>query len=99
MFSYDDYDFENYIEVEEGGDGFIYGNYVDFPRFRQDCEEELLLDAGVYIPFGETKSIEEYIEIIYDLRHLVNDYIFDQLKDKVFSGDFSFDSESIIKFI
>ena len=99
MFSYDDYDFENYIEVKEAGDGFNYGNYVDFPRFRQDCEEELLLDAGADIPFGETKSIEEYIEIIYELRHLVNDYIFDQLKEEVFGGDFSFDSESVVKFI
>lgn len=99
MFDYRDYDFENYIEVEEGADGFIYGNYIDFPRFRQDCEEELLLDAGVYIPFGEILSIEEYIDIIYDLRHLVNDYIFDQLKEKVFDGDFSFNSESVVKFI
>ncbi len=99
MFDYRDYDFENYIEVEEGADGFIYGNYVDFPRFRQDFEEELLLDAGVYILFGETNSIEEYIDIIYNLRHLVNDYIFDQLKEKVFDGDFSFNSESVVKFI
>lgn len=99
LFNYRDYDFENYIEVEEGADGFIYGNYVDFPRFRQDFEEELLLDAGVYILFGETNSIEEYIDIIYNLRHLVNDYIFDQLKEKVFDGDFSFNSESVVKFI
>lgn len=99
LFNYRDYDFENYIEVEEGADGFIYGNYIDFPRFRQDCEEELLLDAGAYIPFGETKSIEEYIEIIYDLRHLVYDYIFDQLKEEVFGGDFSFDRKSVVKFI
>lgn len=46
MFSFNDYDFENYILVEEGNDGFVYGNYIDFPRFRQDYEEELLLDAG-----------------------------------------------------
>ncbi len=99
MFSFNDYDFENYILVEEGNDGFVYGNYIDFPRFRQDYEEELLLDAGADIPFGENMSIEEYIDIIYDLRYLINGYIFDKLKDKVFSGDFCFNSESVVKFI
>ena len=99
MFSYNDYDFENYIYVEEGGDGFIYGNYIDFPKFRQDNEEELLLDAGADIPFGEILYIEEYIDIIYDLRDLVNGYIFDQLKNKVFNSGFSFDSDSMIKFL
>lgn len=99
MFNYKDYDFENYIDVEEGGDGFIYGNYIDFSRFRQDYEEELLLDAGADIPFGEYMSIEEYIDIIYDLRYLINGYIFEELKEEVFGGDFSFDNDSVIKFI
>ena len=57
MFNYRDYDFENYIEVEEGNDGFIYGNYIDFLRFRQDCEEEILLNAGFDIPFGKVISL------------------------------------------
>lgn len=99
MFNYRDYDFENYIDVEEGGEGFIYGNYVDFQRFRQDCEEELLIDAGANIPFGETLSIEEYIDFIYDLKDLVNADIFDQLKEKVFGSNFIFASKSVVKFI
>lgn len=99
MFSFNDYDFENYILVEEGNDGFVYGNYIDFPRFRQDYEDELLLDAGADIPFGENMSIEEYIDIIYGLRYLINDYIFNHLKEEVFGGDFIFDSDSVIKFI
>lgn len=99
MFDYKDYDFENYTLVKEGNDGFVYGNYIDFPRFRQDYEEELLLDAGADIPFGKNMYIEEYIDIIYNLRHLVNGYIFDKLKEQIFSGDFSFDNHSVVKFI
>lgn len=99
MFNYRDYDFEDYTLVEEGSEGFIYGNYVDFPRFRQEREEELLSDAGADIPFGENMSIEEYIDIIYDLKRLINVYIFNQLKEKVFGGAFSFNNHSVVKFI
>ena len=99
MFDYRDYDLENYIFVEEGNDGFIYGNYIDFPSFRKDHEEEILLNAGYDIPFGENMLVEDYIDTIYDLRNLLNGYSFDHLKELVFCDGFCFNSDSTVKFI
>lgn len=87
MFSYKDYDFENYIDVEEGSDGFIYGNYIDFLKFREECEEEILLNAGFDIPFGKNITPEEFDNTFNNESGLIEDELLDTLKEEVFGED------------
>lgn len=87
MFEYRDYDFENYLFVEEGNEDAIYGNYVDFDKFREECEEEILLNAGYDIPFGKVISLEEFDNIFSNDSGLIDDDLLDILKEKVFGED------------
>ena len=57
-------DWEIEAEVETGNDDFIYGNYVDWDRFRQEYKNELLDSFGVNLPWGESLTLQEYIEVI-----------------------------------
>lgn len=51
-------------DVEVGNDGFAYGNYVDWDSFRRENEEELLDYFGVDLPWGNSLSFQEYIDVI-----------------------------------
>jgi len=37
-------------EVETGSDDFVYGNYVEWDRFRRENEEALLDYFGIELP-------------------------------------------------
>ena len=55
-------------EVEVGGGGLIYGNYVEMPRAAQiDAEAvpEVLSLLGAPLPFGESESID-YLDLLYE---------------------------------
>lgn len=60
----------NYLDQETGTDDIIYGNYVEWDRFREDYEEELLADACIKLPWGKNLSIQEYIDLSSKLSNL-----------------------------
>lgn len=62
VFDARDWDIEP--EVEMGNDDFIYGNYVEWDKFRNEYEEELLDDFGVKLPWDESLTLQEYIGFI-----------------------------------
>lgn len=99
MFSFYDYDFENYTLVEEGKDGFVYENYIDFSRFRHDYEEELLLDAGVDIPFGRVISRDEFDNIFSHDSGLLDFDLLNLLKEKLFGENIDSDQKINANFI
>lgn len=61
-FNHKDFDIEP--EIETGGDGFIYGNYVDWDRFRAENEDNLLDYLDVSLPWGKELTILEYADFI-----------------------------------
>lgn len=69
MFDYKEWleDIENYKYQEIGTDDFIYGNYVEWDRFREDYEENLLAEAGIELPWGKILSMREYIDLLLEL--------------------------------
>lgn len=69
MFDYKDWQEEilYYLDQETGTDGIIYGNYVEWDRFRKDYEEELLAEAGIELPWGKILSMQEYNDLLSEL--------------------------------
>lgn len=65
MFDYKDWQEEilYYLDQETGTDDIIYGNYVEWDRFREDYEEELLAEAGIELPWGKILSMQEYNDL------------------------------------
>lgn len=59
-----------YLDQETGTDDFIYGNYVEWDRFRQDYEEELLAEAGIELPWGKILSMREYNDLLLELSNM-----------------------------
>lgn len=57
-------DWDINTEVETGNDDFVYGNYVEWDRFRRENEEALLDYFGVELPWGKTLTVQEYIDFI-----------------------------------
>lgn len=57
-------DWEIEPELEIGNDGFIYGNYVEWDRFRRDQESALLEWFDVNIPWDKEITMPEYIEFV-----------------------------------
>ncbi|MCB5953341.1 hypothetical protein LI951_14825 [Enterococcus sp. BWT-B8] len=80
IFNHKDFDIET--EVDIGHDDFVYGNYVDWDRFRQECEIEILEYFEIYLPWGKEISIEEYFAFISQ----------DCFTDSSMISDFSLDS-------
>lgn len=99
MFSFEDYDFENYVFVEEGSDGFVYGNYIDFDKFRQDCEGVILLNAGFYIPFGKAISRDEFDNIFSHDSGLLDLDLLNLLKEKLFGENIGSDQKIKTNFL
>ncbi|MCH5002081.1 hypothetical protein JI510_01615 [Listeria monocytogenes] len=62
MFNHNDFDIEP--EIETGNDDFIYGNYVDWDRFRYENEDNLLEYFDVSLPWGEELTILEYANFL-----------------------------------
>lgn len=62
IFNYNDFDIEP--EIETGHDDFIYGNYVDWDRFRYENEDNLLQYFDVSLPWGEDLTILEYANFL-----------------------------------
>ena len=56
MFDYKEWldEIREVTDIEEGTDDIIYGNYVDWDRFRIQFENELLINAGFELPWGKT---------------------------------------------
>lgn len=61
---FDPRDWEIETEIEVGNDDFIFGNYVDWNRFRHENEDELLDFFGVELPWDKTLTLYEYIEFV-----------------------------------
>ncbi len=57
-----DWDIET--EIETGNDDFVYGNYVEWDRFRTEHEDELIDYFGLVLPWGKSLNLDEYIKII-----------------------------------
>ena len=70
-------------EVETGNDDFVFGNYVEWDRFRDENEEELLDYLGVDLPWGKSLTLHEYIDFIsqdiFQKTNLIQEYIEDKL--------------------
>lgn len=99
MFDYKDYDLENYISVYEGNEGAIYENCFDAMRFREVCEEEILLNAGFDIPFGKFINLEEFGNIFNNDSDLIDDGLLDILKEEVFGEDIDSNYDARPRFI
>lgn len=54
MFDYKEWinEITDYIDQETGTDNIIYGNYIEWDRFREAYGDELLLSEGVNYPGG-----------------------------------------------
>lgn len=63
IFDYRDWDIEPMLDTGFSDD-FIYGNYVEWDRFREENREQLLDAAGAYLPLGEEISIDEFVRFI-----------------------------------
>jgi len=86
-FDYKDFDLEPYIGIEEGSrgnDGMIYGNYIEWDRFRDENRDELMNYFDVSLPWGEELTLFEYFEVIkqevFEDTTLIEDYGFDELE-------------------
>ncbi|GEN94455.1 hypothetical protein [Pediococcus ethanolidurans] len=81
-FNYEDWDIEP--ELETGNDDFVFGNYVDWDRFRQDEEENLLAYFDIQLPWGEELFLSEYFELlrqeVFQNTSIVEDCDLDKLK-------------------
>lgn len=77
-FNFRDYDIET--EIDEGHDGFIFGNYVDWDRFRSDNEEQLLIDFEVDIPWGKEITVLDYSNFINQEVFIENPEILEKYK-------------------
>lgn len=96
-FCYKDWDIEP--EVEIGNDGLVYGNYVEWDRFRQENEEELLSSFDVHLPWGKKLCLTEYLEFlnqeVFENTSIISDWDLNKLKIMTQGND---TSEIIIQF-
>lgn len=80
-FNLEDWDIEPELDVNK--DDFIYGNYVEWDRFRDENEENLLDYFEIYLPWSKKLNISEYIEFIgqdfFRKTDLLDKYEFDKL--------------------
>ena len=80
---FDPRDWDIETEVETGNDDFVFGNYVEWDRFRDENEEELLDYLGVDLPWGKSLTLHEYIDFIsqdiFQKTNLIQEYIEDKL--------------------
>lgn len=60
----------DYLDQETGTDDITYGNYVEWDRFREDYEEQLLAEACIELPWGKNLSMQEYIDLSSELSNL-----------------------------
>ncbi|MDU5149079.1 hypothetical protein [uncultured Anaerococcus sp.] len=63
VFDYREWDIEPMLDTGLSND-FIYGNYVEWDRFREENRKQLLDAAGAYLPLGEEISIDEFVRFI-----------------------------------
>ena len=61
-FDYKDWPIEP--EIETGNDGYIYGNLVDWDRFRRENEEGLISYFNIEMPWNKELTIDEYEDFI-----------------------------------
>lgn len=90
-FNVDDWDVE--VELETGYDDFVYGNYVDWDKFREENEEILLESFGIALPWGEEISLSEFCNIMRQKLFLNTDVLdcfkLDRIKFVKHDDDFS----------
>lgn len=92
-FNHRDWDIDT--DVEMGNDDFIYGNYVEWDRFRYEREEDLLDYFDVELPWGKSLTLQEYTAI-------TSQEIFKNLnliKEFLENGLLTEDTNGLIKFI
>lgn len=80
---FDPRDWDIETEIETGNDDIVHGNFVDWDRFRQEKEEELLNHFGISLPWGESLTLHEYIDFIsqdiFQKTNLIQKYLEDKL--------------------
>jgi len=80
-FNLEDWDIEPELDINR--DDLIYGNYVDWNRFRIENEENLLDYFEIYLPWSKKLSVSEYIEFIsqdfFKNTNLFDKYKFNEL--------------------
>lgn len=87
-------------EIEYGSDDYIFGNYVDWNRFRYENEEALLESFGVELPWGKNLTFYEFISFIsqdiFQNTNIFREYLEDKL---LIDGTNELLYNTIIKFI
>lgn len=87
-------------EIEYGSDDYIFGNYVDWNRFRCENEEELLEFFGVELPWGKNLTFYEFISFIsqdiFQNTNIFREYLEDKL---LIDGTNELLYNTIVKFI
>lgn len=102
MFDYKEWldEIREVTDIEEGTDDIIYGNYVDWDRFRIQFENELLINAGFELPWGKTLTFNEYIQLIFNFiaeykLHL-DDFLINEI---IFNSETEYLYDIIVNFI
>lgn len=96
-FNHKDWDIET--GTQTGNDDFIYGNYVEWDKFRNENEEQLLKYFGIILPWDKEITLSKYIEVISQDVFINTSIINDYLKRNItFKNNDNLLYEIIIKF-
>ncbi|MDG2958811.1 hypothetical protein [Exercitatus varius] len=96
-FNHKDWDIET--GTQTGNDDFIYGNYVEWDKFRNEKEEKLLECFGIILPWDKEITLSKYIEVISQDVFINTSIINDYLKRNItFKNNDNLLYEIIIKF-
>lgn len=96
-FNHKDWDIETGIQT--GNDDFIYGNYVEWDKFRNENEEQLLKYFGIILPWDKEITLSKYIEVISQDVFINTSIINNYLKRNItFKNNDNLLYEIIIKF-
>ena len=81
---FDPNDWDIPTQVEEGSEGVVYGNYVEWSEFRKDNEEELLQTFGVELPWDKTLTFDDFLvffsQEVFQETDLFDKYLRDKLE-------------------
>lgn len=102
MFDYKEWidEITDYIDQETGTDNIIYGNYIEWDRFREAYGDELLLSEGGKLPWGKRLTFDKYNELIFNFIAEYKLKLSDFLKDEItFYSETEYLYDIIVNFI
>jgi hypothetical protein len=80
---FDPNDWDIPTQVEEGSEGIVYGNYVEWDDFRKDNEEELLEYFCVELPWNKTLTFDTFLAFLSQEVFQETDLFDKYLRDKL----------------